>query len=138
MDDRFLYFSNWLHGDLRQYDVSDPENPKLTGQLWLGGVIDKGKELGGKKLGGSADVAVEPGRQKVVCDQFAVQSLGQSVLPGHGEKGSYMLQIECDNDKGGMKVNEKSIVDFGAEPNGPARAHEIRFPGGDCTSDIWV
>jgi methanethiol oxidase len=28
MDDRFLYFSNWLHGDLRQYDVSDPANPR--------------------------------------------------------------------------------------------------------------
>ncbi|HKC73205.1 MAG TPA: selenium-binding protein SBP56-related protein, partial [Chloroflexota bacterium] len=24
MDDRFLYFSNWLHGDIRQYDISDP------------------------------------------------------------------------------------------------------------------
>ena len=22
IDDRFLYFSNWLHGDLRQYDIS--------------------------------------------------------------------------------------------------------------------
>src|SRR2546423_528803 len=33
MDDRFLYFSDWLHGDLRQYDVSDPANSKLTGQL---------------------------------------------------------------------------------------------------------
>ena len=32
MDDRFLYFSNWLHGDLRQYDISDPANPLLTGQ----------------------------------------------------------------------------------------------------------
>ena len=31
MDDRFLYFSNWLHGDLRQYDISDPANPRLTG-----------------------------------------------------------------------------------------------------------
>ena len=29
MDDRFLYLSNWLHGDLRQYDVSDPSNPIL-------------------------------------------------------------------------------------------------------------
>ena len=58
--------------------------------------------------------------------------------PEMAKKGSYLLQIECDNEKGGMKVNEKSIVDFGAEPNGPARAHEIRFPGGDCTSDIWV
>jgi methanethiol oxidase len=33
MDDRFLYFSNWLHSDLRQYDVPDPTSPKLTGQL---------------------------------------------------------------------------------------------------------
>ena len=51
MDDRFLYFSNWLHGDLRQYDVSDPANPRLTGQLQLGGVLgrpsDAGRELDG-------------------------------------------------------------------------------------------
>jgi selenium-binding protein 1 len=25
-----------------------------------------------------------------------------------------------------------------AEPGGPVRAHKMRFPGGDCTSDIWV
>ena len=24
LDDRWLYFSNWLHGDVRQYDISDP------------------------------------------------------------------------------------------------------------------
>jgi selenium-binding protein 1 len=51
MDDRFLYFSNWLHGDLRQYDVSDPTNPRLTGRLWLGGLLgkpnDAGRDLGG-------------------------------------------------------------------------------------------
>jgi selenium-binding protein 1 len=28
-------------------------------------------------------------------------------------------------------------VDFGKEPDGPARAHEVRFPLGDSTSDIW-
>jgi selenium-binding protein 1 len=39
MDDRFLYFSNWLHGDLRQYDISDPGHPRLTGRLQLGGVL---------------------------------------------------------------------------------------------------
>lgn len=33
LDDRFLYFSNWLHGDLRQYDISDPHRPRLTGQV---------------------------------------------------------------------------------------------------------
>ena len=41
MDDKYLYMSCWLHGDIRQYDVRDPENPKLTGQLFLGGSITK-------------------------------------------------------------------------------------------------
>ncbi|KAJ9579806.1 hypothetical protein L9F63_004552, partial [Diploptera punctata] len=39
LDDRFLYFSNWLHGDIRQYDVSDPRKPRLVGQIFLGGSI---------------------------------------------------------------------------------------------------
>src|SRR5204863_2924910 len=52
MDDKYLYFSNWLHGDIRQYDVSDPANPKLTGQLWLGGLLGKAHEFRGKKLAG--------------------------------------------------------------------------------------
>ena len=33
LDDRFLYFSNWLHGDIRQYDITDRENLKLVGQV---------------------------------------------------------------------------------------------------------
>ena len=52
MDDRFLYFSNWLHGDLRQYDISDPGNPKLTGQLWLGGLLGKPSDAGRELNGG--------------------------------------------------------------------------------------
>src|SRR5205807_8646598 len=43
MDDRYLYFSNWFHGDLRQYDISDPEHPRLNGQLWLGGLQKRGR-----------------------------------------------------------------------------------------------
>lgn len=39
LDDKFLYFSNWLHGDVRQYDITDRSNPKLTGQVFLGGSI---------------------------------------------------------------------------------------------------
>jgi len=37
MDDRFLYVSCWGTGDLQQYDVSDPFNPKLTGKVRIGG-----------------------------------------------------------------------------------------------------
>lgn len=41
LDDRFLYFSNWAHGDIRQYNITDPEHPKLVGQIFLGGSIVK-------------------------------------------------------------------------------------------------
>ena len=33
MDDKYLYFSNWLQGDVRQYDITDTKNPKLVGQV---------------------------------------------------------------------------------------------------------
>lgn len=49
-----------------------------------------------------------------------------------------MLQLDVDTEQGGLTVNESFLVDFGKEPDGPCLAHEIRYPGGDCTSDIWV
>lgn len=39
LDDKYLYLSCWLHGDVRQYDISDPAHPKLVSQLILGGRI---------------------------------------------------------------------------------------------------
>lgn len=39
LDDRFLYVNCWLHGDVRQYDITNPEEPKLISQLFLGGAI---------------------------------------------------------------------------------------------------
>ncbi len=58
--------------------------------------------------------------------------------PGIRTQGGVMLMIDCDVQNGGMKINEDFIVDFGKEPNGPSRCHETRYPGGDCTSDIWL
>ena len=58
--------------------------------------------------------------------------------PDLAKTGSYLLQINCDTENGGMQINENFYVDFAKEPAGPARAHEMRYPGGDCTSDIWV
>lgn len=52
--------------------------------------------------------------------------------------GGYIAQINVDTDKGGLTLNTDFLVDFGNEPYGPALPHEIRYPGGDCTSDIWL
>jgi selenium-binding protein 1 len=139
LDDKWLYFSNWLHGDVRQYDVSDPAKPKLTGQLVLGGVEGKGPSLGGKKLiGGPQMLQLSLDGKRLYVTNSLYSSWDNQFYPAIAEQGSYLLQIDCDTDQGGLSLNEKFHVDFGKEPHGPARAHEIRFPGGDCTSDIWV
>lgn len=139
LDDRFLYFSNWLHGDLRQYDVSDPEHPKLTGQVWLGGVIGKTAEHSGKKLeGGPQMLQLSLDGKRLYVTNSLYSPWDNQFYPDMKEKGCYLLKLNCDTEKGGMTLDDKFMVDFGAEPGGAARTHEIRFPGGDCTSDIWV
>lgn len=49
-----------------------------------------------------------------------------------------MMRINVDTAKGGLSMDPDFLVDFGEEPEGPVLAHEIRFPGGDSTSDIWL
>lgn len=53
-------------------------------------------------------------------------------------KGSFLVQVDVDNVKGGLKINHEFGVNFGNEPGGPVLAHEMRYPGGDCSSDIWL
>ena len=48
------------------------------------------------------------------------------------------MLVDCDTENGGMTLNQEMFVDFGDEPKGPATAHEVRYPGGDCTSDIYL
>ena len=139
LDDKYLYFSNWLHGDIRQYDVSDPANPKLTGQVWLGGVIGKAEPVRGEKLGGGPQMLqLSLDGKRLYVTNSLYSPWDNQFYPEMAKKGCYMLQLDCNTESGGLAVNEKFMVDFGKEPGGPARAHEIRFPGGDCTSDIWV
>jgi selenium-binding protein 1 len=139
MNDRFLYFSNWLHGDLRQYDVSDPSAPKLTGQVWLGGLQKKGQPVKGKTLpGGPQMLQLSLDGKRLYVTSSLYSSWDDQFYPDIAKSGSFLLKLDCDVEKGGMKLDPDFLVDFGAEPDGPARAHEMRFPGGDCTSDIWV
>jgi selenium-binding protein 1 len=139
LDDRWLYFSNWLHGDIRQYDVSDPAKPKLAGQAWLGGVLGRsGKLRGADFVGGPQMLQLSLDGRRLYVTSSLYSKWDNQFYPDMAKKGSYLLQLDCDTAKGGLKLNDRFHVDFGKEPQGPARAHEIRFPGGDSTSDIWV
>ena len=139
MDDRYLYLSNWLHGDLRQYDITDPSKPKLTGQVWIGGLLGKTPKVNAQEVNGAPQMiqlSLDGKRLYVTTSLFSTWD--NQFYPGMKGGGSSMFQIDCDVEKGGMTINPNFHVDFGKEPKGPARAHEMRYPGGDVTSDIWL
>jgi selenium-binding protein 1 len=155
LDDKYLYFSNWLHGDIRQYDVTDPKHPKLVGRVFVGGSTPKGGsvKIKGEKAGSEPEIPSVKGHKLQGGPQMIQLSLDGKRLyvtnslfsvwdkqfyPDLASKGSYLLQIDVDTVKGGLSINPNFYVDFSAEPDGPVLAHEVRYPGGDCTSDIWL
>lgn len=138
MDDRYLYFANWLHGNVNQYDITDPWNPKLTGQVWVGGLLGRADVLNGRQVNGGAQmIQLSLDGKRLYTTTSLFSSWDNQFYPEMANTGSCMFKINCDPVNGGMELDENFLVDFGKEPGGPARAHEMRYPGGDCTSDIW-
>jgi selenium-binding protein 1 len=139
MDDRYLYLANWLHGDVRQYDISDPAHPQLKAQIWCGGVLGKGEQGGSHRLyGGPNMLQLSLDGKRLYVTSSLLSSWDNQFYPDIAKQGSYLIKINCDTVNGGLSLDPDFFIDFGQEPAGPARAHEIRYPGGDCTSDIWV
>ncbi|XP_061517139.1 methanethiol oxidase [Anopheles gambiae] len=156
LDDRYLYFSNWRHGDVRQYDISDRANPRLTGQVFLGGAIQRDaprrvlndpelKEApepvflkGRRLLGGPQMLQLSLDGRRLYVSSSLFSPWDKQFYPEMVAAGGTIVQLDIDVENGGMKLNENFLVDFGGEPYGPGLPHEMRYPGGDCTSDIWL
>jgi selenium-binding protein 1 len=49
---------------------------------------------------------------------------------------SWLMRVNCSPD-GGMEIDQDFFVDLDDRPDGPARAHEVRLEGGDCTTEIF-
>lgn len=89
MDDRFLYASNWLHGDVRQYDISDPFNLRLVGQFFIGGSLHN--KSGVRVVDEDAE---DPGAIGIHNGKGQLEALeinGRKV-----EGGAQMLQLSLD------------------------------------------
>ncbi|TRY68900.1 hypothetical protein TCAL_06835 [Tigriopus californicus] len=156
MDDKFLYFSNWIHGDIRQYDISDTRKPKLVGQIFLGGsivnggkvIVTKDEELtdqpeavkikGKECRGGPQMLQLSLDGKRLYVTTSLLSAWDKQFYPEMVRKGGMFYQVDVDTDQGGLCLNPEFLIDFGDEPDGPVLAHEVRYPGGDCTSDIYV
>lgn len=156
LDDKYLYLSNWLHGDVRQYDITDRAHPKLTGQVFLGGKVLSDSPIKvvedlelksqpnpvhvkGKRLhGGPQMLQLSLDGKRLFVSNSLFSPWDKQFYPEAVNDGSYIVKIDVDVRNGGMKLDERFLVDFKEGPDGPILAHEMRYPGGDCTSDIWL
>ena len=131
MDDRWLYHSNWLQGDLRQYDVSNPAEPTLVDRLWLGGLLhDDVRHPNGRRLtGGPQMVQLSMDGRRLYVTNSLYSSWDNQFYP---DLASWMLKVDVDPENGGMELDPDFYVDFS-----PARAHEMHLPTGDPTTEIF-
>jgi selenium-binding protein 1 len=138
MDDRYMYFSNWLHGDVRQYDISDPANPRLAGQVWLGGVLGKAPRSTAARSPAAPRCSSSPSTASASTAPPRSSRTGQPVLSQDGRAGLMHGPDRLRHGWGRVEDQPGLLRGLRQGAEGPARAHEMRYPGGDCTSDIWL
>ncbi len=130
LDDRFLYVSCWGTGELRQYDVSDPFEPKLTGTVQMGGIVRRtGHPRAGQLRGGPQMVEVSRDGRRVYFSNSLYASWDEQFYPDG--TGGWMAKVNAAP-RGGLSVDPDFFVDFG-----PRRPHQIRLEGGDASSDSF-
>ena len=131
MDDRFLYVSCWGTGEMRQYDVSDPMNPKLAGSVHIGGIARRTRHPGGHAYrGGPQMVEISRDGKRVYWTNGLYSTWDDQFYPD-GVPGA-MVKADVGPD-GGLTLDERFWVEF---PEG-YRAHQIRLEGGDCSTDSF-
>jgi selenium-binding protein 1 len=135
LDDRDLFLSNWLHGDLRHYDVSDPRSPVLRSQVWLGGLLgrDGGHPRAAAALNGGPQMLQNSlDGQRVYVSNSLYSTWDNQFYPGIR---GWLTKLERQAD-GSYALDDRFFVDFHEQADG-ARPHEIHLPGGDCTTEIF-
>jgi len=133
MDDRQLYVACWGTGDIRQYDVSDPTNPKLTGTVRVGGVVSRATHPGarnGALNGGPQMVEISRDGRRVYFTNSLYGAIDDQLYPD-GIEG-WMVKLDANPD-GGIALDEKFFVDWPKSH----RPHQVRLQGGDCSSDSY-
>jgi selenium-binding protein 1 len=133
LDDRFLYVSCWGTGELRQYDVSDPFNPRLTGTVRIGGIVNRTphpKAPTRALNGGPQMVEVSRDGRRVYVTNSLYSPWDAQFYPD-GIRG-WMVRIDTEPN-GGISFTDDFLVEF----EEGLRPHQVRLQGGDASSDSF-
>lgn len=149
MDDRFLYVSTWLWGDLLQYDITNPAKPKLVGTVRIGGSVRGAVTLadgsqpaptvvqGRQVYGGTQMLQLSLDGKRMYVTTSLYTAWDKQFYPELKDHGASLVVVDVDTVNGGMRLNPDLHANFSDE-FGPVMCHEMRYPGGDCSSDIWL
>jgi methanethiol oxidase len=132
LDDRFLYVSCWCTGELRQYDVSDPFNPVLTGTVQIGGIVQRAahpRKPGHALNGGPQMVEISRDGRRVYVTNSLYRTWDEQLYPD-GIRG-WMAKLDVNPD-GGIKLDNGFLL----ETDG-LRPHQVRLQSGDASSDSY-
>jgi selenium-binding protein 1 len=130
LDDRYLYVSCWGTGELRQYDVSDPLRPKLTGVIQLGGILHRAPHPSGRPFTGAPQMIEVSRDGRRLYGTNSLYSTWDDQFYPEGISGA-MFKVDI-RPEGGMSLDPRFYVEFGG-----ARAHQVRLEGGDCSTDSF-
>jgi selenium-binding protein 1 len=132
LDDRFLYVSCWGTGELRQYDVSDPFNPVLTGSSRIGGIANRTphpKRPDAAANGGPQMVEVSRDGRRVYLTNSLYRTWDEQFYPD-GVRG-WIAKFDT-SPEGGMAIDTSFFIEAGG-----LRPHQVRLQGGDASSDSY-
>jgi methanethiol oxidase len=132
LDDKFLYVSCWGTGEMRQYDVSDPFNPRQTGSVRLGGIVRKTAHpnSGGPLNGGPQMVELSRDGSRLYFSNSLYAAWDEQFYP-EGIRG-WVTKADVNPD-GGIVVDPDFFIEFSDDE----RPHQIRLEGGDSSSDSY-
>jgi methanethiol oxidase len=131
LDDRYLYVSCWGTGELRQYDVSNPRQPMLTGSVRIGGIVRRAGHpaTSGPLNGGPQMLEISRDGRRVYFTNSLYLPWDAQFYPD-GIAG-WMAKVNADPE-GGIAFDPDFFVDFGDQ-----RPHQIRLQGGDASTDSY-
>jgi selenium-binding protein 1 len=131
IDDKFLYVACWGTGEMRQYDVTEPRKPKLTGSVHIGGIVRRTPHPNGKTFaGGPQMVEISRDGKRVYWTNSLYSTWDNQFYPDGVPGAQVMARAEPG---GGLALANDYWVSF---PDG-YRAHQIRLEGGDCSTDSF-
>jgi selenium-binding protein 1 len=131
LDDQYLYVSCWGTGELKRYDVSDPDNPREAGSVHLGGIVRRtAHPTAGPANGGPQMVEVSRDGKRVYLTNSLYASWDAQFYP-EGIKG-WMVKLDSEPN-GPFALDPDFYVEFDADE----RPHQIRLQGGDASSDSY-